>query len=155
MLNDYTVRIFVTRQKGGSYYGAADKAISVTFAPLVAEWLNNTVHSDDFHERKVARDGTSDLHITVIDPKETRMLRKSGVDIDSVFNQGFMATAHGVGRVVDGDNEAWFVAVTSPDLQKVRVELGLPEKAFHATLGFAKKDIFTVPKTSDTIVYPA
>lgn len=147
-----TAVITVTPQKGGSYYGSADARITDVSEKLREVWRDNVPNALEFESKKMARDGTEALHITVTSPNETRQLRKSGIDVTPITRGRFIVTPVGVGRVTDGDNETWFIVFESPALQSARAEVGLPPKDLHATLGFAVKDIFTTPKTSETIV---
>lgn len=93
-------------------------------------------------------------HMTVISPKEFRELKKRGVDVYKIvesFNN-FCFTFKGIGMVEDGDNKAWFVIVSSEDVDNFREELNLPKKDLHITLAFKNKDIHHSPKDEKTLI---
>lgn len=145
-----TFASFVGPLKGGSYFGAHDPSITAALAPLRQTWSDKFDLTGALASKKTDRDKTSDLHVTILTPAESRKVDRSRVT--SLFSKAFTFEAVGVGRIQDGDNEAWFIVLHSPEIQAARKELGFEPKDLHATLGFKFKDIFTVPKTEDTII---
>lgn len=52
----------------------------------------------------------------------------------------------GVGSASNRDNQTFFVVLSSPILDEIRLSLGLEPRDFHITIGFDKKDVFGVRK---------
>lgn len=93
------------------------------------------------------RDRGSSHHITVADWREAK---KHRVEVPEFVT----FETHGIGHVsADDGREAWFVVVTSPELDEARAAAGLPRKDFHITLGFLGGDVHGVSKGMETIVY--
>ena len=136
--------------KGGSYFGAHDASITAALQNERDAWAAEFDPNGTLTEKKTQRDRTSDLHVTVLTPKESRKIDRA--EVANVFASDVAFEALGIGRINDGDNEAWFVVLISPEVQEARAKLGLPPKDLHATLGFKTKYIFTTPKTEDTLV---
>lgn len=136
--------------KAGSYFGAHDASITAALQKERDVWGMEFDPDGALAEKKITRDRTSDLHVTVLTPKESRKVDRDKVA--EAFASDVAFEALGIGRVYDGDNEAWFVVLSSPEVQEARARLGLPPKDLHATLGFRTKDIFTTPKTEDTLI---
>lgn len=141
---------YVTPLKGGSYFGAHDLSITTALDAKRDEWARAFDPTGGLSERKATRDGSSNLHVTVVSPPEMRKLDRAVVEQSLRGPMQFEAI--GVGCVRDEGNEAWFIVLESPEGQEVRRELGLPAKDFHATLGFKVKDIFHTPKTEATLI---
>ena len=97
---------------------------------------------------KIQRDGGYYFHVTLLTPKETRQLRKSGVSLPVDTSMSF--TLDGVGSVRDGEKEAWYILVKSPVMNAWRRNAGLPPKDFHITIGFIGGDVHTVDKNDST-----
>lgn len=153
-MNTPTFRSFVKPLKNGSYFGAHDAEITSALANARESWRANYDPNSALESKKTARDRTSDLHVTILTPAETRKVVKAiGTDaIRDIFAGSFEFRAIGIGSIQDGDNVTWFVVLESPEIQDARAELGLRPKDLHATLGFITKDIFTTPKTEKTLV---
>lgn len=87
-------------------------------------------------------------HITIIRPPEMKVLKKLGKPLnngDAIAISG-SPVYKGLGKVSDGENEAYFVVIDWPEAQKFRAQYGLPSLDFHITMGFSNKDIHDVPK---------
>lgn len=136
--------------KGGSYFGAHDASITAALQKERVAWAAEFDPDGAMAAKKTERDRTSDLHVTVLTPKESRKIDRA--EVAEAFASDMAFEPLGIGRVYEGDNEAWFVVLSSPDVQDARAKLGLPPKDLHATLGFKVKDIFSTPKTEDTLI---
>lgn len=140
--------------KGGSYYGSAVPVADI--AHIVSAWGAHVGYDNAraMLENKDARDGGREFHLTLIDPKETRMLRKQGVDLTEIEDAQLRAVPQGVGKQTDesSGNETWFITAESPGADELRSRLGLGTKDYHITLGFTQKDIHGVPKDGSTVV---
>lgn len=101
-------------------------------------------------ESKITRDSEYAFHITVISPKEFRQLRKSGVHVNL---DDFNYTITGIGSVSDEEKEAWYLTVSSSEIDNLRTSLELPPKDLHITLGFKNSDIHTKPKGLETLKF--
>lgn len=88
---------------------------------------------------KDTRDGPRAYHITIATPAELSVI---GDKID-VTNLPIISdiVILGLGYVQHNCSESWSAIVMCPSLQKFRVDLGLPEKDFHITLGFHGSDL--------------
>ena len=136
-------------QKHKSYHGM--RVNEELVVEHVNAWRNELgVEASDMEQAKIERDGDYSFHITVLSPKETRQLRKSGTIIEE---QGFAYTLSGIGQAVDGEKEAWFVIVKSDEMNDYRNELGLPPKDFHITIGFKNADVHTMPKDDSSLKF--
>lgn len=136
-------------QKHKSYYGM--RVNEELVAEHVNAWINElSEEASDMEQAKIERDGGYSFHITVLSPKETRQLRKSGTIIEE---QDFAYTLSGIGQAVDGEKEAWYIVVKSDEMNNYRNELGLPPKDFHITLGFKNSDVHTMPKDDSTLKF--
>lgn len=58
----------------------------------------------------------------------------------------------GIGKAVQGEDEVYYMVVDWPSAVELRTLLGMPEKDFHITIGFKKKDLHNVSKNEKTIV---
>lgn len=107
-------------------------------------------------EAKEERDGAGRYHATIIQPKEQRLLRKTGVFIPHCeFHD---VQVEGIGSVKekkDGGNvfEAHYLVLSSPSIADYRSKLELPKAFLHITLGFNYEDIHNQDKSLDTIYY--
>lgn len=118
--------------------------------PLREAWAGEIgrEYSESLASNKESRDGTSALHITVIEPREFRHVRELQplVVEDLVF--------HGVGEVRnDKGHVAHFLVVSSNTIDRYRERLGLEPKDLHATLGFDPKDVHGVSKGVATVFH--
>ena len=52
----------------------------------------------------------------------------------------------GVGMASKNDNTAYFIVCQSDSLDAIRTRFNLTKQDFHVTLGFDKKDVFSVRK---------
>jgi hypothetical protein len=58
----------------------------------------------------------------------------------------------GIGKVEDQDDVAYFVVVDWESANTYRLELGLPKKDFHITLGYKLNDIHSKVKDRSTLL---
>lgn len=149
----YGTSLTVQPMKGGSYYGSTVDVASI--ANILKAWGSHVGYknAEAMLANKDERDGGRAFHVTVLDPKETRMLKKQGADLSEIESSQLNAVPQGVGKQVDAEgNEVWFIPAKSPDADALRSKLGLAPKDYHITLGFTKKDIHGVPKDETTMV---
>lgn len=150
----YGTALTIKPMKGGSYYGSTVDVAAIT--PILKAWGAHVGYknAEAMLANKDERDGGRAFHVTLIDPKETRQLRKAGVDLSEIENGEVNAVPQGVGKQVDPEsgNETWFITAESPQADALRGKLGLGEKDYHITLGFTQKDIHGVPKGESTVV---
>lgn len=147
-----TGSLSIQPMKGGSYYGSPVDESDIR--STIDEWRKSVgVESFELEDAKVKRDGGYHFHVTVLDPKETRALKKSGKisefqkDISEISPE---YSTKGVGRVLDGDKEAHYVLVESGSVQSLREKYGLEKKDLHITLGFRNGDVHGLPKDEST-----
>lgn len=141
----------IERMKYNSYLGAEIGRDAMK--PALRKWVDvvGQKRADALQVAKHARDGEHVYHVTVMTPQEFKPYRKNS---DLVVPDNTDFTMRGVGKITDGNREAWFVVCSSPSTDQWRASLSLPPKDYHITLGFDEKDIFTAPKNESTIVNP-
>lgn len=135
-------------KKGGSYYGLTVNENSVQ--PHLEEWRKEIGEKNarEMENAKINRDGGYHFHITALSPKETRQLKKSGTKIEM---PDFKINFTGIGSVQDGEKEAWFITVDSPEIDEYRKTLNLPKHHLHVTIGFKNGDIHNKPKDQSSL----
>jgi len=101
----------------------------------------------ELEDNKELRDGKNKYHITVITPQEFRKLRKDKVQVE-LNDYAFSVT--GIGSVSDGENETWYLTISSHEIDKLREKLNLELHGLHSTIGFKNKDVHTVFKGQET-----
>lgn len=146
VLPKISLNVFGKPMNNNSYYGA--KVDESALQKHLQEW--KAYLGDEaiaLEEAKVNRDRNYSFHVTLIDPKEYRKLKKNVSPLPS-----YTMTLGGIGTVSDGDKQAWFITCTSPEVDKWRAQLGLSKKHLHITIGFRNGDVFTVPKDESSIV---
>ncbi|KAI9193349.1 uncharacterized protein BJ171DRAFT_528948 [Polychytrium aggregatum] len=100
-------------------------------------------------ENRIRRDGSSEHHITLIDPSEpepaeTLLLQSAHVAPGELIDLG-------IGKVVRGASTTWFKIICWPQGQLIRSQLGYTQwKHFHATLGFLSSDVHDGPAKDST-----
>lgn len=131
---------------GGRYYGCHVSETSIN-AHLDA-WKEEVGYDKAslMERNKADRDRGRVYHLTVVTPPEM----KNAKDL-TPFPSSAEIIYEGVGKAVDGDNEAWFVVCTSPEIAAWREANNLPPKDLHVTLGFDAKDVHTKPKGKDSL----
>lgn len=136
---------------GGRYYGTHVNNNSVENS---RKFLEQHVGKDKLaimEENKRQRDRGDVYHMTVITPPELKELKKNNINVND-FPKNVTINYEGVGRAIDGDNEAYFIVCNSPEIEKWRADNNMPKKDLHITLGFINKDVHTKPKDSSTII---
>ena len=145
----------VIPMKGGSYYGLEVSEDSLR--NCLDRWrFEMGDRSQSLEGEKVKRDGGYHFHITALDPKETRSLKKSGEILrfrEGISKRKFSFEIDGVGSVSRNGKETYYAIVKSHDIQEVRKEFGLGEKDLHITLGFSGGDVHGVPKGESTRIF--
>lgn len=84
-------------------------------------------------------------HMTIFTPQESKNIKEEDLGVagaDKIFLMG-------LGKVEKDGEEAYYIAVESPQMQGLRTICDLPEKDFHITLGFTDKDIHDVEKKAN------
>eukprot|EP01102_Stenamoeba_stenopodia_P002119 TRINITY_DN1188_c0_g1_i2.p1 TRINITY_DN1188_c0_g1~~TRINITY_DN1188_c0_g1_i2.p1 ORF type:complete len:351 (-),score=74.20 TRINITY_DN1188_c0_g1_i2:107-1159(-) len=111
----------------------------------------------EYRTRRCDRDGSPRHHITLITKMELEMLRNDRQHEETLRQLATQVQDDwrdlGLGRVVSGNEEAFFRLVDWPSAQRFRKELGLPPKDFHITIGFKTNDIHSIPKNAGTLVF--
>ncbi len=102
---------------------------------------------DQFRQQQSARDHGK-FHITLVNPMEYQAL----ADKNAMIGQRVRVQLHGLGRVSQGNNTAYFVVASSSDGQFMRQNLLLTAKDFHVTLGFDAQDVYGVSKGQDSLI---
>ena len=87
-----------------------------------------------------------EFHITIIGPPEMKAVPKGTFEKGVKYEIGGAPSYRGLGRAVDGANEAYFMVIDWPEAQQFRAKYGLGEKDLHVTVGFKEKDIHNVRK---------
>lgn len=100
-----------------------------------------------YRQYQAARDHHS-FHVTLINPYEYQNIDQSQLE----FPLQFRVSLHGLGKVVSGDKQSYFVVASSPDGQFIRQNFLLKNKDFHVTLGFYPEDLYGVSKGRDTLI---
>lgn len=125
-------------------------------------FLDSKLESDGFawhlieeiFRNRETRDGGSDHHMTLLSPKETRALKKSGKTPEDIGVGVTVddAIALGVGSVRDEKEgtESFYVIVESASVQEMRARLGLKPHNLHITLGFIGSDTHDQSKDFST-----
>jgi hypothetical protein len=128
----------------------------------ITNWLSlfdNTEMSSgkmlNFIKNRFNRDGDY-YHITLINVSEWKKL-KSINSISVLEDKLFPKIIHdinfeGIGRAVKGEDETYFIVVSSIILSSIRADMGLSPADLHITLGFNKKDVHGVPKGFNSII---
>lgn len=136
--------------KNSSYVGVTIEREDVDAVLQKAQHL----FGEHFHllqGNKTARDGFGRFHVTILDPRETRMLRKEG-RLPSAFPQ-LDLKVESLGTAENESSFAVFATCSSVEGDRFRAELGLPPKDFHVTLGFDDGgDVHGVGKGQDSAV---
>ena len=88
------------------------------------------------------------FHVTLVNPIEFQALSKNELLLDQKLRIQF----HGLGRVSQGANSAYYVVASSIDGDFIRQKLLLSKKDFHVTLGFKPQDVYGVAKGKETII---
>lgn len=133
---------------GGQYYGCHVEKASLN---EYLEEFRNRVGAEEAAEMesaKASRDRGYVYHLTAVRPPELRKLRGQVTSPP----ESVTVTYTGLGTVKDGENEAWFVTCSSPEIEEWRESNGLPPHDLHVTLAFKNKDVHTQPKGSGSVV---
>lgn len=125
---------------------------------------------EDYIKKREQRDGEHH-HITLVNKKELESIVEKLKIEDSVkyssINFKHIASTlmkdisnqvkndwieKGLGKLVDQDNEAFFVVVSWESLNNWRKARGLAPRDFHITLGFKTADIHDKPKDESSLI---
>lgn len=138
----------VSPMAGGQYYGCHVEKSSLS---EYLEEFRSRVGADRaavMEASKASRDRGYVYHLTAVRPPEVRGLRGKVTPSPEIVT----VTYTGLGRVEDGENEAWFVTCSSPEIEEWRAENGLPAHDLHVTLAFQNRDVHSKPKGAETVV---
>lgn len=147
-LPNLSIPVNVIPFAGGRYYGAHIKNRAIE--PFLKEFRQE-VGANAAYEMEAAkeqRDRGRVYHLTIVGPPEMKTLGKNFEPFPTYPTIEFC----GVGKAVDGDNEAWFAICRSAEIAEWRERNGLPPKDLHVTLGFKNKDVHTKSKGADSTV---
>lgn len=133
---------------GGRYLGAEIPKRELQHQLEHWRSLVGAERAEELSKTKAARDRGYRYHFTAVNPDEMKRLHSSATEEPLDFKLKLL----GVGRVQEGENEAWFVVCSSPELSAWREKQGLPPKDLHITLGFSPKDIHSQRKDESTLV---
>lgn len=145
--------------KGGSYFGVKISEHDVLHMENKFKEFVGESEFENLVQNKLERDGERAFHITVLDPKETRLIRKKGTDSQKDTLQTLTENVDipfnllGIGKATNDTSEAYFIVAKSSKADSIRESLQLPRKDFHITLGFSNGDVHNVPKDETTIIY--
>ena len=87
-------------------------------------------------------------HITIIEPNE---VSKEQLNNYNIIEKEVKILNLGLSKIVNNNNEVFYLFIYSDDLNKIRKEFDLPPKNFHITLGFKFNDIHDKEKGYDNI----
>lgn len=118
------------------------------------EKLKEILGEEDFQiftQNQKMRD--HDYHITVINVMDCNRLSKE-MGMANFVKSVELAFEYpvedldllGVGMASKNDNTAYFIVCQSDSLDAIRTRFNLTKQDFHVTLGFDKKDVFSVRK---------
>lgn len=133
----------------------AGSLIALVPTDVLTPLLSQTNLPDGYSANRADRDGNL-YHVTVVHSSEVsdkhlfdKATTTKSVTVDKLF-------CLGIGRVGNSDgDEAYFIVVHHPQLNKIRKELQLDVRpVMHITLGFKFRDIHGVDKGLNTIYMP-
>lgn len=141
---------YLQGKKGNSYYGlTVQESLLNTHLDEWRKYVGKE-QADKMEQAKIDRDGGYHFHATVLTPRETKALKKSGI---SVKEQNFDYSLTGIGTVSnEAGKEAWYITIDSPQIDRYRNSLQLGKHPLHATIGFLGGDIHDQSKDSSTRV---
>lgn len=121
---------------GKSYLGChVDKSV-------VAPYLSQVPLSARANQQ--SRDGGK-YHMTIVPPKPFGYTD----DMRKYVGMSLNVSVDGLGSVSDDKSTAYYLAMTSSDVQQLLSEMGLAPKDLHITLGFTKHDVHGVRKLAN------
>ena len=103
--------------------------------------------SINYQDNQKSRDDNK-YHITIIEPNE---VSKEQLNNYNSIEKDVKILNLGLSKVVNNNNEVFYLFIYSNDLNKIRKEFDLPPKNFHITLGFKFNDIHDKEKSYDNI----
>lgn len=116
------------------------------------EELRSYLSESDFRlytENQKARDQDT-YHITFINPREHVAIRP--MVVESLVGEGGLIEMLGVGVAESVGDRTYFVVCESPQLQRLRDQVGLEASDLHVTLGFDANDMHDVRKDRSTLI---
>lgn len=135
---------------GNDYLGF--KFFKFEIQPMLDRWkLDYRSSSCDLMTQEInreERDGEY-FHSTLLSVREYNSVDKR--DAVAILGLEYTFTVCGIGKAYEKGNEAQFIVLECAPLQDYRTALGLPERDFHITLGFDRKDVFTQSKGRSSI----
>jgi hypothetical protein len=119
----------------------------------------------EFQDQRTKRDGTKDLHVTIVTPDE--MHGKGVTQITEVLEENLMSEVNtgrkhidihelvvfGLGKQQKADNEVLYLLCYCQKFNAIRIRLKLtPLNYYHATCGFRFFDLHGISKDMNTLV---
>ncbi len=104
---------------------------------------------------KLIRDN-GNYHITIFNAKEWGYLTKQNLHSEIIKEyslKNHKVTSYGIGKIQNQNNVAYFFVCPDDFLGKIREKYNFSHHDFHITIGFKEKDIFSIPKNKDTIIF--
>lgn len=139
--------------KHDSYIGGMVDPHDPQMARALDTWQRIVGDTTALAARKCIRDGGETYHMTVFSPRDTRQLRKAGVDVAAITDT-VDVTLTGIGSVAESlegmENVAYYVLCESTAVDAIRARYGLPPHDLHITLGFTVQDIHNQRKDIGT-----
>jgi len=100
-------------------------------------------------EKRIARNNSSSLHITILTAEECKSLKANVFgDVDA---EELDLIDVGLSHITKSVGEIWIVVIHSEWVEKMRKQLNLAPKDLHITLAFNGQDNFEISKGFDTI----
>jgi hypothetical protein len=136
----------LTDNQGQTYLaGLINKSDVDEYLVKMQQMLNDEFEL--YRQHQSARDHGV-FHVTLVNPNEFQTLSKN----EMLLNQKLRIQFHGLGRVSQGGNSAYYVVASSMDGDFIRQKLLLNKKDFHVTLGFKSQDVYGVSKGQETLI---
>lgn len=135
-----------------SYVGISLDRLSLQ--PVLEEL--SSILGDELAElqgNKFGRDGKDSYHMTVVAPREFRLLRKSLGGRIQLPREPMAIEILGIGSATSERSRAWFAVCRSEAVAAWRSELKLPAHDLHITLAFgAGGDVHGEPKGIGSLI---
>lgn len=139
------------KTKGGEYYLGiiVDNIISNTYSEYERlRFIHENNLLDEYKKREI-RNYNHKFHITLL-PSITHDLNSKF--LVKALTTNFKFELLGIGTVINGDEQTWFIPVKSIELENLfnLYDMSIPD--FHITIAFKNKDIHRVNKTNPNLL---
>lgn len=140
---------------GRPYWGAH---VDIELVEKYLSALKKSIGTEEFEkciEAKRQRDGDGQYHVTAVRPGEID--QEHFEEVRKQCNKKINLICRGIGMVRrEGENPsvAYYVIVSSPEIDSLRAAFGLPKHTLHITLGFYPEDVHGVNKDQETEFLP-